>query len=379
MNTLQLPSTFLAGFECSSHRRWDRKRLDLIARTQHDQFCENDYVLAKQHGMLGMRDGFRWHLIETTPGKYDWSSVLPMLRAARRQGVKVIWDLCHYGYPDWLDLWSPEFVERFSAYCSEAVGIIAQESGEAPMICAVNEISFWAWIGGKEGKINPYAVERGPELKHQLVRASIAGVMAARKRAPDTVTISAEPLINIVPDTNDQPDIDAARAYHAAQWEATDMILGRTVADLGGFEEAIDVIGVNFYPHNQWRIRGGFVPLGHHDYKPLSKLLQEVYARYNRPVFIAETGAEYSARTVWLSYIGQEVRTALDAGIPVLGICVYPVTEYHGWDNERICEVGLFGLPDETGHRSSYGPLVREMQRQTALFEHRVAEQQPAV
>src|SRR3712207_8963919 len=37
---------------------------------------------------------------ETAPGRYDWSSFLPMLRAARDRGIQVIWDLCHYGWPE---------------------------------------------------------------------------------------------------------------------------------------------------------------------------------------------------------------------------------------------------------------------------------------
>jgi hypothetical protein len=44
------------------------------------------------------RDGLRWHLIETSPGYYDWSSFLPMLKAANRTGIRIIWDLCHHGW-----------------------------------------------------------------------------------------------------------------------------------------------------------------------------------------------------------------------------------------------------------------------------------------
>ena len=63
-----------------------------------------------EHGIRTVRDGLRWHLIETAPGRYDWSSFLPMLRAARDTGTQVIWDLAHYGWPDDLDIWSPAFV-----------------------------------------------------------------------------------------------------------------------------------------------------------------------------------------------------------------------------------------------------------------------------
>jgi len=362
-------SLFLAGFECSTQRRWDGSRLDLLRATRHDEFCERDYALVRRHGFHGARDGLRWHLIEEQRGRYDWSSVRPMLQAARRQNMRVIWDLCHYGYPDWLDIWSNEFPEAFASFTAEAVKIIGEESGTAPMICPVNEISFWAWLGGKEGKINPYAVERGHDLKRVLVRAKLAAIAAARSVAPQTVVISAEPLINMVRDTNDDADIAAAAAYHQSQYEAVDLLLGRLEPELGGHEAAIDVIGVNFYPHNQWRIRGGFVPMGHHDYRPLSELLAEVYERYRRPLFIAETGAEHTARPVWMHYVCQEVRAALAAGVPIGGICLYPITEYQGWDNDRICQVGLFCCADDRGERRAYTPLLEEIARQRALFE----------
>ena len=318
--------------------------------------------------MRGARDGFRWHLIEATPGEYDWSSICPMLRAARREGITVIWDLCHYGYPDWLDIWSEEFPDRFARFCGEAVRLIRQESGQAPAICAVNEISFWAWLGGKEGKINPYAVERAEDLKQQLVRAALAGIEAARRADPETVVISAEPMINIVPDSDEPGDLEAARNYNAAQFVALDMMLGAQAPELGGHEQAVDIIGVNFYPHSQWRLRGGPVPLGRHDYRPCSELLSEMYARYRKPMLIAETGAEHSARPVWLSYVGQEVRAAIEAGVPIVGICLYPVTDYRGWDNDRACEVGLFCVPDEAGERRVYRPLADELKRHQAMF-----------
>ena len=55
----------------------------------------------------------------------------------------------------------------------------------------------------------------------------------------------------------------------------------------------------------------------------------------------------------WLRYVGEEVRAALDGGIPVEGICLYPIVDYPGWANLRHCEVGLLGPLEERGHRAS--------------------------
>src|SRR5579871_410094 len=91
---------FMGGFECSTHRRRDGRRLDMIGATGHDRFALQDYTALAQLGIHTVRDGIRWHLIESKPGQYDFSSVRPMLYAARRAGVQVIWDIFHYGWPD---------------------------------------------------------------------------------------------------------------------------------------------------------------------------------------------------------------------------------------------------------------------------------------
>src|SRR5215216_6345795 len=90
----------LGGFECSTHRRRDGKRLDLIQSTRHDELALSDYRLLQRHGIATARDGLRWHLIERTPGTYEFASATGMLDAARQADMQVIWDLWHYGWPD---------------------------------------------------------------------------------------------------------------------------------------------------------------------------------------------------------------------------------------------------------------------------------------
>jgi hypothetical protein len=107
MSGITFQSFFMAGFECSSHRRPDGVRLDLLDSTGHAALAAEDYRACAAHGLLTARDGLRWHLIEQVPGRYDWSSWLPMLEAAAQVGIEVIWDLLHYGSPDHLDRAAP--------------------------------------------------------------------------------------------------------------------------------------------------------------------------------------------------------------------------------------------------------------------------------
>ena len=103
-------------------------------------------------------------------------------------------------------------------------------------------------------------------------------------------------------------------------------------------------------------------------YRPLRSLLADVWARYGRPFFIAETGAEGDHRAPWLRYVGEEVRAALAAGVPVGGVCLYPVLDHPGWDDDRHCDCGLLGRrPSYDGPRAVHAALADELRRQQAL------------
>jgi beta-glucosidase/6-phospho-beta-glucosidase/beta-galactosidase len=359
-------SFFMGGFECSSHRRTDGRRLDLIASTGHDRNADGDYAALKAMGLHSARDGVRWHLIEHFPGHYDWSSFLPMLAAARRRDIQVVWDLCHYGWPDHVDIWSPSFVRRFAAFAGATAKIVHEAGDESPIFCPINEISYWAWAGGDVGMFNPSAHGRGAELKRQLVRAALAGVEAIREAAPNAHIVTAEPLIRVF-DPSGRCTADAARA-HDSQYEAAEMLLGLREPDLGGSSQFVDVIGLNYYPDNQWVVHGGMIGLGHHQYRPLRALLAEAHQRLGRPMFLPETGAEGTARAPWLHYVAAEVAAARADGAPVEGICLYPVLDYKGWENGRACPVGLWGAPGPDGLRPIDAPLAAELRRQQELL-----------
>ncbi|HEX8595280.1 MAG TPA: beta-glucosidase [Pseudomonas sp.] len=369
VRTAAIFSSFLmAGYECSSHRRQDGRRLDLLAMTDHAQFADKDYQQLAALGITCARDGLRWHLIESKPGHYDWSSFLPMLRAARDCNVQVVWDLCHYGYPEGLDIWRPEFVERFARFAGAVARLMKEEGIGSPFYSPVNEISFWSWAGAQVGYFNPGAQKRGQELKHQLVRASIAAIDAVRQQAPDARFVQCDPLINVIAGSRRADEIKGAEQYRLAQFEGWDLLTGRQWPGLGGREEYLDIIGVNFYPHNQWFFNGAKVLRGDPRYRPLAGMLAEIYQRYQRPLLISETGAEHEERVPWLDYVSDQVALALARGTPVQALCWYPFLDYPGWDDARYCPAGLFGYADGEGNRAPFHPLYLQMQALQTRF-----------
>ena len=362
-------SFFLGGFECSNHRRSDGRRLDLLDVTGHAQWADADYRRLGRFGITSMRDGLRWHLIEPVRGQYDWSSFLPVLHAATRQNVQVIWDLCHYGWPDHIDIWKPEFVERFAYYAAAVARLIKNESDQVPYYSPLNEISFWSWAGGDEAYFNPMARGRGFELKHQLVRATIAAIDAIREVEPRARFVQVDPAIHVIA-SNDRPGpVRDAENFRLAQFQAWDMLCGAIWPGLGGSPEYLDIIGVNYYSDNQWYLNGPGIDLDNPDYRPFRGILSEIYHRYQRPLLVAETGAEGDMRGDWLRYVSEQVWLAMQNGVPVEGICLYPVVDYPGWTDDRHCPVGLLGFPDTNGHRPVHQGLADELKHQQARFD----------
>ena len=366
-------SFFLAGFECSTHRNKRRQRLDMIAATHHDMLAHEDYRQLAEHGIRTARDGVRWHLIETRPGHYDWSSVLPMIRAAERAGTQVVWDICHYGWPDDLDVFAPAFVDRFARYAAAFARLHREETGRAPLVCPVNEISFLAYAGGDMERCNPHATGRGMDLKRNLVRAAIAGTHAVRAAVPGTRVAAIDPVIHIVP--RHEHEAEEVRLHTESQWQAWDMLAGREEPGLGGTEDVLDIVGLNYYWNNQWLHHGE--PLSIFDaarFRPFRELIADAAARYaGRDLFVAETSIEGRPRAAWLRYVTEEALAAMEAGVPLHGICLYPVISHIGWDEDRYCANGLFELHPKGGRREVHGPLAEEIGRLQALLRERAA------
>lgn len=366
-------SFWMAGFECSCQINKAGARIDMTAALQHDVLAGEDYRRLIEVGIGTARDGVRWHLIDRG-GCYDWSSWIPMLEAARAAGVQVVWDLCHYGWPDGLDVFSPAFVERFARFAGAAARIHVEVAGRTGFYAPVNEINFLAWAASRE-LIFPYARGRDGELKRQFVRAALAAVDAVREADPAARFLFPEPLIHNVP-PRWMPWIEGpARGQRASQFEAWDMIAGRAAPELGGAEHYLDIVGVNFYAANQWEVPGGrkmHWDAGSNDprWVPLHRLLAEVAGRYDRPLAIAETSHYGIGRAPWLEEIAAECVLAREAGVRLEGVCLYPILDRFDWeDSTHWHNSGLWDIDRDGGGKyqrvlhERYAAALRKAQK----------------
>jgi UDP-galactopyranose mutase len=95
---------------------------------------------------------------------------------------------------------------------------------------------------------------------------------------------------------------------------------------------------------------------------PLRELLEGIFDRYRRPLCVTETSHVGEGRAAWLRDVSEQVGLAIDRGVPVIGVCLYPVIDRCDWDDaSHWHNSGLWDLREEPG-----GGLTRVLNRDYA-------------
>lgn len=324
------------GFEAASHRRADGERVDSVAASLHDVQARLDHALLRSMGVRTAREALRWHLVEQREGIFDWTSARGQIEGARAAGTEVIWDICHWGVPDGVDVMSPAFPGRLARFAARAARHLKAEGVRIGGWVPVNEIAFWAWAGGATGGFAPFLWDEGAALKARLLEAHLAVVAALRAEGALEPILLSEPLIHVVPRLGYPETAPEAEAVMTGAFEAVEWLLARDA-------RCIDVLGLNHYPTNQWDTCGERLAADDPRRLPLRALLRDVEARFGLPLALTETGAEEPWGDAWLAGVAEECAVALAEGTRLLGVCIYPVMDYPGWDNGRACPCGPIG------------------------------------
>lgn len=365
-------SFFMGGFECADHiNRWG-KRVNLLKDNQHDLRAEEDYKLLSDLGIKVVREGICWSDVEVSPNVFDFSEVKNRMDIAHKLGVEVIWDLCHFGYPDAIFPTHPLFTERFKSLC-KAFAFFYKEHSKKPLrVVPVNEISFLSWHSGDVRGTVPFAVNSGFDIKYHLCKAAIEGIKVLREHSEDCTIFLVEPLVEIHKGDSGISEADLAE-LNSHQYQAMDIIAGQMCPELGGAPDFFDVVGLNYYHSNQWDHEGNTLCWVQEEEKltPLSDLLLKAYSRYNKPVILAETGHFGAGRGKWIREVTQQCLKALDAGVDLHGICIYPIIDRPDWDDLlHYHNSGIYDL-DEQKNRipdMDYINTIRECIKETERY-----------
>jgi len=346
-------SFWSGGFEGADHVNSRGVPLLVNQANAHWQQLDDDYARLVKLGIRTVRESIGWRAFAL-----DEPASLARLthhaEVARRHGVQVIWTLHHYGLPPEVDPFTADFAARFAAYC-EKIARCLKPLTEGPAIYQpINEISFFSWAVTATHLMHPHVPEArrdGFDLKCNLVRAALQGCDALWSIDPTARMVHTDPLIHITVADAAPPHLyEEARAISQHQFQAWDMLRGDLEPGLGGAPRYLDIPAINYYHGNQWEYPSNDRLHWHTKdarRRDLTDMLEEMSQRYQRPVFISETGHVGAGRVSWLDDIASAALSCEQRGVPLQGICLYPIVDRPDWEDlSHWHHAGLWDVPD---------------------------------
>ena len=353
MNTYK--SFWMGGFEGADHINAREQTLDMVTDSGHLAAVESHYSKLAKLGILTVRESIGWRTVKPTLlHTYDWTRVRVRAEAARKHGLQIIWTFMHYGTPTGVNLLDDTFLDDFFTYARDAAKVL-REYDKAPVFNLINEISFLAWATSQTDYMWPYrgqyegaggkSAKLGFETKCRLVLEVLLAMHEIRAIIPSARFLHVEPLLHIVPPA-DRPDLEGlAQEVRDHQWQTWELLRGSMEPRLGGYPEALDLMGVNYYYNGQMEVETN----KHLEWEtpdprraPFSELLKEVWGRYQRPLIVSETGHIDDGRARWLDHVLRETQRTIAEGTPLQGLCIYPIIDRPCWHNpDTVIHCGL--------------------------------------
>jgi len=365
---------FVGAFESTYQPAHDR---DVLETTEHTLRWRSDLALMRACNVDRLRYPVRWHRIERAPGEFDWTETDRVLGHMHDTGMEPIVDLLHHtSYPQWLgDLSSTTFGNAFLRF-AEAVAI---RYPWLPGYTVCNEPFTTFLMCGQEGLWPPHwtGLEGFARLAANVFPAVTAASRALHDLLPAAQHLHVEAAEHHTASTT--PGAAYARLANDRRFLLTDLLVGREIEPARPFATAlatvprgdellmvepghVDIVGLDYYAHNQWHWSGAAVGTNvSPDPKPLSDLIVEYADRYRRPVMLSETNISgfVSDRASWLKYTLEHCEMARDRGVDVQGYCWFPFVDSADWASQLAeCEgeidpVGVFWLDEHLDRRPS--------------------------
>ena len=311
-------------------------RQDEVRLIQHDEFLEADYQLLVEAGCVGVRDAAWWYTSHPAPGTFNWTWLDRVVTAAEKYKLKLYLDLWHYGYPDWLDILSPEAPFHFADFARQ----IAQRYPSLEYYCVCNEPSLLIELAGRQGQWSPFLREGDPlAFRRQVSKMIIQASKAILEVKPDAVLIIPEPWH--ATDTNPEEN----------QAAVLDTVLGLRDPELGGCSDLVTIIGLNHY-------RDSTLP-------PFHRLLINAQKRWpTKQLWVTETSGPPSGwqQAEWFWWMLAETRLAAMSGVNVSVFTWAPAISMYDWVDEKQQLHNGIWIIDDDGGRLPNGKILQAIE-----------------
>ncbi|MGH9266062.1 MAG: family 1 glycosylhydrolase, partial [Acidimicrobiales bacterium] len=309
---------FIGAFESTYQPAFD---VDVAETTGHVARWRADLELLVGCGVTRLRYPVRWHRIERDRRRYDWRATDEVFEWMRDRGLRPIVDLCHHtSYPRWLKrgFADRKFREAYVRY----VEAFATRYPWIEEYTLFNEPLTTFLLCGQMGVWPPHlkGLNGFLTLARNVMPALSEADRAYRDRVPGArhfYVDTCERASAAVPDAQGVADLANDRRFFLL-----DLFLGREidtarpfvsqVLALGGAPllhlqpASVDVLGLDYYAHNQWQYqdRTGRGLQSSPDPGSLADLIGEYWERYRLPCALGETNIRgfASDRASWLKY-----------------------------------------------------------------------------
>jgi beta-glucosidase/6-phospho-beta-glucosidase/beta-galactosidase len=366
---------FIGAFESTYQPAFD---VDVAETTGHAARWRADLELLRSCGVSRLRYPVRWHRIENEPRAFDWRHTDEVLGWMRDRGMRPIPDLLHHtSYPRWLTRGFAD--RRFADAYLRYVEAFARRYPWMEEYTLCNEPFTTLLMCGQEGVWPPHL--KGLKGFLTLARTMLPALTEASRAYRDLLpqarhfyVDTCERASAATPGAQAVVDLANDRRFFVL-----DLFLGRTpdpdrpfvgeVLAAGGeplldLEPGhVDVLGLDYYAHNQWHYLDGSgrgVPSSPQPWS-LSQLIGEYWRRYGLPCALGETNIRGFAadRASWLKYTLEQCEIAAAEGVTVDGYCWFPFVDSCDWDSllcrsaGNVDPVGVYWLDDRLERRPS--------------------------
>lgn len=340
---------FATGIENSYPTIEGGVRIDEMEKCQHYARWREDLQLVREMRIHYLRWGPAIYKTFTGPSQYDWAWTDDVVAEMARLNIEPIFDLLHFGVPDWLGNFQNSDLPR---YFAEYAGACAERYPHIKYWTPINEILITAMFSAKHGWWNEMLAEDRTFVRAMinLCRANRLAMHAILKHIPDAIFVQSESSEYTHPS---QPDlIQQADFFNERRFLPLDLTYGHDVsAEMyryliahGMTEDDYQffmnqtlrfrcIMGTDYYVSNEHLLLpdGKTAPAG--ETFGYYVITEQYFDRYGLPIMHTETNiAEEFGAAQWLWKEWNNMLQLRRDGVPIVGFTWYSLTDQMDWD-----------------------------------------------
>ena len=327
---------------------------------------EREIQLAKELGINIFRLSIEWERIEKTQGEYNLAAIKKyrkIIKLIKKNKMKVMLTLFHHSLPLWADElggFSNIIVQKHFINFSKL--ILKELNTDIDYLNTFNEPNVFAMfsrvVGNwPPGKLDPFAILNLPFYKGAFFK-TLEG-MARTHKSIYKFSKQNHYLfpIGIAQNTANYKGVNAIGnlfadwAYENMNWYMLDLI--KDSMDFTGMNyygaEYLGLTGVQFVHYAEYNDAGRAI-----DVAGFKLILNKLYQRYKKPIFITENGSADQSNVLRSLYLIEHLKVVSDLiqnGIPIQSYIYWSLSDNFEWSDGYCPKFGLVAVDRKNGFK----------------------------